>query len=181
MPAKSKKKSPKNKSVKKAPKKPAKKTVKKSSTKLKVLHGSAVKKAPAKKVVKKQAPSPKAAPKKKPAELNLLDDHLIRTGAVAAFALFTLILIMPISPCKISVSQPGDLGETYSYETWGMCGQDGWSSLSVGYSSVDAESLWLGAINLGGPERWFIFAGLFGFFYLAYLKLYTEFVKHLSA
>ncbi len=105
---------------------------------------------------------------------DLLHDHVMRSGAVAAFALFTLILLLPLSPCKSTAAQPGVSGEV-----WGVCGGDGWSSMKPGFTLTDSQALWFGKIDLTGPERWFVFAGVFGMLYLVYLHIYNQFVKGL--
>lgn len=109
-----------------------------------------------------------------PVPPDLLHDHVMRSGAVAAFALFTLILLLPLSPCKSTAAQPGVSGEV-----WGVCGGDGWSSMRPGFTLTESQALWLGGIDLTGPERWFVFAGVFGMLYLVYLHIYNQFVKGL--
>lgn len=107
----------------------------------------------------------KKTPQKKKAELDLLHDPVLRSGIVATLALFTLLLLIPLSPCKFIA------GKTLA-ASWGMCGQLGWDSLSPGFFITDLGVLWLGRIDLAGQARWFVFAGLFGVLYLLYLKVY---------
>lgn len=107
-------------------------------------------------------PKSKKTPKKKTAEPDLLHDHVLRSGIVATLALFTLLLLIPLSPCK-SVA-----GKT----SWSMCGQAGWDSLAPGYEQTDRGVFWFGGVDLTGPARWFVFAGLFGVLYLLYLRVY---------
>lgn len=108
-------------------------------------------------------------PRKKTAELNLMHDPVLRSAIVASLALFTLLLLVPLSPCK-------SIADTTS---WGLCGQTGWDSLSPGFTIANGQTLWFGKIDLTGPARGFIFAGLFGVLYMLYLKLYAGFLKSL--
>lgn len=108
---------------------------------------------PAKKSKKKRTP------RKKTAEFDLVHDHVLRSAIVATLALFTLLLLVPLSPCV-------------SEGKWECCGEAGWNSLSPGYTA-DQSMLWFGKIDLAGPARWFVFAGLFGVLYLLYLKVYS--------
>lgn len=104
----------------------------------------------------------KNTPQKKKAELDLLHDPVLRSGIVATLALFTLLLLIPLSPCK-------SVADTTS---WGICGQAGWDSLAPGYELADRSVFWFGGVDLTGPARGFVFAGLFGVLYLLYLKVY---------
>lgn len=115
---------------------------------------------PAKKLKTKKTPPEKAA------EPGLLHDPVLRSGIVATLALFTLLLLIPLSPCKFIA------GKTL-VTSWGTCGQIGWDSLSPGYRITDLSVMWFGRIDLVEPARWFVFAGIFGVLYMLYLKVYS--------
>lgn len=107
---------------------------------------------------------------------DLYNDPLIRTAAVAAFALFTLLMLIPLAPCRFEGGKADQVGSR-----WDMCGESGWHSLAFGYALGPDEpaGFLLGNLDLASSSRWFVYGGLFGLFYMAFWKLYRLFVARI--
>ena len=103
---------------------------------------------------------------------SFIEDPILRTGAVAALALFTVILLLPLSPCKYAQAPEGAHAGR-----WALCGQEGWESLTIG--GPETSALWFGKVDLSGVERWAFFSGLFGLLYLGYVRAYHAFTARL--